>query len=74
MSRHLKEDCAFVLRASPDRTPAQVPVVAELDSRIDAGELFEVVNERMALRAKLFDIRESAPLARSRAAGNREGG
>lgn len=60
--------CSVVLRGSSDCSPPQVLLVAELDAETEASALFELINERIALGTKLFDVRASTtPVSRAAA-------
>lgn len=62
------EGCSVVVRGSSDCSPPQVLVVAELDAETEASALFELINERIALGTKLFDVRASTtPVSRAAA-------
>jgi hypothetical protein len=50
---------AIVLEGTPDRTPPQTLVVAELDSEDEASAIFEVINQRISPNARRFDTRKA---------------
>lgn len=64
----------IVLEGSPDQRPPQFLLVAELDSETEASALFEVISQRIAIRARKFDTRvsiatSSTPTRRSKGNG-----